>query len=138
VGRDATRRCRPEKETKLLLLNAIRTAGEISLDDLRKAVGLGSNNALAGVLAGAPYIAAWRLRAGDHGGYNRAWCGRRRRAYPKGDTVKPRVRGMKAEGVGRWHGSTTNKRGHQHVKTRVRRAVKRGAKVRAEKESRDE
>jgi len=49
--------------------------------------------------------------------------------------MKPKVKGMKADGVGKFHESTTNKRGHKHVKHRVRRAIKRSVRTRETREA---
>lgn len=43
---------------------------------------------------------------------------------PRGGSLQPRgAAGKRAEGE--WHSTSTNKRGHQHVKTRMRRSQKR-------------
>ncbi len=46
--------------------------------------------------------------------------------------MRPRVSGMKADGVGTWHKTSSNKRGHKNVKHRVRRSLKRSVRAREE------
>ena len=44
--------------------------------------------------------------------------------------------GKRADGV--WHSNSTNKRGHQHVKTRMRRSQKRAIRRADEKRAKSE
>ncbi len=47
---------------------------------------------------------------------------------PKGGSLQPRG-GVGKRADGEWHSTSTNKRGHQHVKTRMRRAQKRAIRT---------
>ncbi len=54
-----------------------------------------------------------------------------------GGSLQPRGRsGKRADGP--WHSNSTNKRGHQHVKTRMRRSQKRALRRVDEKQARSD